>query len=57
MAQLRIHLVWRDVADTMSYRMDGGKRATSAEGKNIRIDESLDMDSWEAVLRPCAKDL
>ena len=23
--QLRIHLVWQDVADTMSYGMDGGK--------------------------------
>ena len=31
------------------------KRATSAEGKTIRIAESSDMDSWEAVLRPCAK--
>ena len=30
------------------------KRATSAEGKTIRIAESSDMDSWEAVLRPCA---
>ena len=26
------------------------KRATSAEGKTIRIAESSDMDSWEAVL-------
>ena len=33
----------------------GEKRATSAEGKTIRIAESSDMDSWEAVLRPCAK--
>ena len=49
---LRIHLVWRDVADTMSCRMDvGQKRATSAEGyKTIRIAESSDMDSWEALL-------
>ena len=32
------------------------KRATSAEGnKTIRIAESSDMDSWEAVLRPCAR--
>ena len=30
------------------------KRTTSAEGKTIRIAESSDMDSWEAVLRPCA---
>ena len=31
------------------------KRATSAEGnKTIRIAESSDMDSWEAVLGPCA---
>ena len=31
------------------------KRATSAEGyKTIRIAESSDMDSWKAVLRPCA---
>ena len=28
----------------------GEKRATSAEGKTIRIAESSDMDSWEAVL-------
>ena len=49
--QLRIHLVWRDVADTMSYRMDiWEKRATSAEGKTIRIAESSDMESWEALL-------
>ena len=55
MAQLRIHLVWRDVADTMSYRVGvGKKRATSAEGKTIRIAESSDMDNWETVLRPCA---
>ena len=26
------------------------KRATSAEGKTIRIAESSDMDSWEALL-------
>ena len=26
------------------------KRANSAEGKTIRIAESSDMDSWEAVL-------
>ena len=26
------------------------KRATSAEGKTIRIAESSDMDNWEAVL-------
>ena len=50
MTQLRIHLVWRDVEDTMSYRMDMGKGATSAEGKTIRIAESSDMDSWEALL-------
>ena len=31
------------------------KRATSAEGKTIRIAESSDMDSWEELLRPCAK--
>ena len=30
------------------------KRANSAECKTIRIAESSDMDSWEAVLRPCA---
>ena len=36
-AQLRIHLVWE-------------KHATSAEGKTIRIAESSDMDSWEALL-------
>ena len=30
------------------------KRATSVEGKTIRIAESSDMDSWKAVLRPCA---
>jgi hypothetical protein len=30
------------------------KRTTSAEGKTIRIAESSDMDSWKAVLRPCA---
>ena len=30
------------------------KRATSAEGKTIRIAESSDMDSWEELLRPCA---
>lgn len=28
----------------------GEKRATSAEGKTIRIAESSDMDSWEALL-------
>ena len=28
----------------------GEKRPTSAEGKTIRIAESSDMDSWEAVL-------
>ena len=50
MAQLRIHLVWRDVADTMSYRMGVGKACYSVEGKTIRIAESSDMDSWEAVL-------
>ena len=33
----------------------GEKRATSAEGKTIRIAESSDMDSWVGVLRPCAK--
>ena len=33
----------------------GEKCDTSAEGKTIRIAESSDMDSWEAVLRPCAK--
>ena len=31
------------------------KRTTSAEGKTIRIAESSDMDSWEELLRPCAK--
>ena len=36
-------------ADMMSYRMDGGKRATSVEGKTIRIAESSDMESWEAM--------
>ena len=30
------------------------KRATSAEGKTIRIAESSDMDSCEELLRPCA---
>ena len=30
------------------------KRATSAKGKTIRIAESSDMDSWEAVLGLCA---
>ena len=30
------------------------KSATSAECKTIRIAESSDMDSWKAVLRPCA---
>ena len=28
----------------------GEKRATSAEGKTIRIAESSDMDSWEDLL-------
>ena len=31
------------------------KRTTSAEAKTIRIAESSDMDSWEELLRPCAK--
>ena len=34
------------------------KRATSAEGKTIRIADSSDMDSWEALLdhvQSCAK--
>ena len=30
------------------------KRTTSAECKTIRIAESTDVDSWKAVLRPCA---
>ena len=51
MAQLRIHLVWRDVADTMSYRMGVGKACYLCRGyKTIRIAESSDMDSWEALL-------
>ena len=48
-------LVWRDVADTMSYRMDGEKHTTSTECQTIRIVGSSDMDDWEAVLRPMCK--
>jgi hypothetical protein len=53
---LRIHLVWRDVADTMSCRMDVGLKACylCRVFKTIRIAESSDMDNWETVLRPCA---
>ena len=32
-----------------------GKRATSAEGRTIRIAESSDMDSWEAIPWPMCK--
>ena len=31
------------------------KRATSAEGKTIRIAESSDMDSWNELLGPMCK--
>ena len=55
MTQLRIHLVGRDVADTMSCRMGVGKACYLCRGiKTIRIAESSDMDSWEALLRPRA---
>ena len=33
------------------------KRATSAEGKTIRIAESSDMDSWKALLDHVLKSL
>ena len=33
----------------------GEKCTTSAECQTIRIAESLDMDDWKTVPRPCAK--
>ena len=35
----------------------GEKRTTSVECQSIRIAESLDIDGWEAVLRPMCKSL
>ena len=55
MIQFRIHLVWRDVADTMRFRMVWVKCATSAECKTIRIAGSSDIDSWKAVLGSMCK--
>ena len=54
-AQLRIHLVWRDVADTMSYRMDGGKVCYLCRGQNYSNSRVLGYGQLGGPTRPCAK--